>query len=242
MAHGSKSQFPRSGLIGTWETMLLSASMSSREKEAIPANNRPGIAFRWVLPIAEILVCAALLWPWRGILAWQIRATAHAYWPAQIHEPVHLNIVLAPNAETLPETNAEQFVEIRISAPAVLNMPCALFGLARRETVPRGMLSEIWWIAGRGIEALVASRRGLVFPAITWIEVFVASLIIALGAVFWGLLFSGPNDRTGSIFPWPSALAASGLWIFLGGTIIAARIMQWRIRSRSLTSSGTIAE
>ena len=42
-----------------------------------PVNIRRVIAFRWVLAVAEILACAALLWPWRGFLAWQLRATEH---------------------------------------------------------------------------------------------------------------------------------------------------------------------
>jgi hypothetical protein len=227
--------------------------MSSREKETIPANNRRVIAFRWVLPIAEILVCVALLWPWRGILAWQFRATGHAYLPAKIDEPVHFNVVLTPNAKTPQETNAEELSEIRISAPAVLNMPCSLLGLLRREAVPRGFLSEFWralswpffgivfwWIAGRGIEALVASRRRLLSPAITWIEVFVASLVITLGVFIWLLFFSG--DRAGFVFPWPGALVGSAMWILLGGATIAARVAQWRMRRWSKTDTATIAE
>jgi len=226
--------------------------MPSREKETILANNRRVVAFRWVLPIAEILVCAALLWPWRGILAWQLRATGHEYWPAKIDEPVHLNVVLTPSAKTPQETNAEELLDIRISGPALLNMPCALLGLARREAVPRGMVAEFWrsvswpffgiifwWIAGRGIEALVASRRRLLCPEITWMEVFVASLVVALGALILAAFLSG--DRSGFVFPWPSAVAASGLWILLGGTTIVARVAQWRIRRRSVTGVATIA-
>jgi hypothetical protein len=226
--------------------------MPPREKEKIPANNRSVVAFRWVLPIAEILVCGALLWPWRGILAWQLRATGHEYWPAKIDEPVHLNVDLMSNTRTPEETNALELSEIRISAPAVLNMPCALLGLARREAVPRGMLAKFWrsvswpffgivfwWIAGRGIEALVAARRRLLCPAITWLEVLVASLVVALGALILALFLSG--DRSGFVFSWPSAVAASVLWILLGGTTIVARIAQWRIRRRSVTGVATIA-
>jgi hypothetical protein len=207
----------------------------------IPVNNRRVIAFRWVLPIAEILVCAALLWPWRGFLAWQLRATGHAYWPTRIEEPVHLNVGLVAVTKTLEEMNAEELSEIRISAPTLLNIPCSLLGLMRREAVPRGTLPEFWrsiswpffgivfwWIAGRGIEALVASRRHLLSPAITWIEVFVASLVIVIGVFIWLLFFSG--DRAGFIFPWPGALVASAMWILLAGATIAARVTQWRIR------------
>jgi hypothetical protein len=228
--------------------------MSAGEKETTPVTNRRSIAFRWVLPIAEILVCAALLWPWRGFLAWQLRASGHAYWPAKIHEPVHLNVHLTTTAKTPQETNAEELSDLRLSAPAVLNFPCSLLGLLRREAVPRGMLSEFWrslswpffgivfwWIAGRGIEALLASRRRLLTPAITWIEVFVASLEVAIGAVIWAMFSSGPNDRSGFVFPWTSALAATGMWILLGVSTIVARVVQWRIRSRSVTGAAAIS-
>jgi hypothetical protein len=204
-------------------------------------NNRRVIAFRWVLPVAEILICAALLWPWRGFLAWQLRATGHAYWPTRVEEPVHLNARSMAATKTPQEMKAEELLEIRISAPALLNIPCSLLGLMRRETVPRGMLPEFWrsiswpvfgivfwWIAGRGIEALVASRRYLLSPAIAWIEVFVASLVIVLGILIWLIFLSG--DRSGSVFPWPGELIASAMWILLGGATIAARVTQWRIR------------
>ena len=222
--------------------------------ETIPVRNDRVIAFRWVLPIAEILLCAVLLWPWRGFLTWQLRSAGHAYWPTAIKrpEPVHLDIKLTGDTKTQQELDAAKVLEMRVSAPAVLNIPCSLFGLLRREAVPRGMLPEFWrslswpffgivfwWIAGRGIEALVASRRRLLSPAITWIEVFVASLVIVPGVFIWLLFFSG--DRAGFIFPWPGALIASAIWILLGGATIAARIAQWRIRRGSNTDRTSFA-
>jgi hypothetical protein len=211
--------------------------------QTISVNNHPVIPYRWVLPLAEILVCAALLWPWRGFIAWQLRATTHGYWPATIQEPEHLAIKLPMSIKTQQELKAEDLSEIRISAPSLLNLPCAFLGLLRRHAVPSGFLPEFWrsftwpffgivfwWIAGRGIEALVASRRGLLSPAIKWIEVFVASLVVAIGALIWALFLSGPDGRSGFVFPWPSALAAGCMWILLGGATIAARVAQWRIR------------
>ena len=198
------------------------------------------IPFRWILPIAELLVCAVLLWPWRGFFIVEMRVTAHAHWPALVEQPV-LRLNTAQGPETLRDRHAETLAAIRILTPALLNIPCSLLGLMRREAVPRGMLPEFWrsiswpffgivfwWIAGRGIEALVASRRDLLSPAITWIEVFVASLIIVLGVFIWLLFFSG--DRAGFIFPWPGALIAGAMWILLGGATIAARVTQWRTR------------
>jgi hypothetical protein len=213
---------------------------------------RRNIAFRWVLPIAEILVCAVLLWPTKGLLALQLRAAGHSYWPAKVGEPPHLNVRVIMVTMTPQEMKAMELSNLRFSAPAVLNIPCSLFGLLRQETVPRGFSPELWrsltwpvlgivfwWIAGRSIDALVASRRGFLSPQITWIELFVAILVVALGTVDWVLFLSGPNDRSGFVFPWPSALAASGLWMLLGGTSVVARIVQWRIRSRSAASTAT---
>ena len=209
--------------------------------ETIPVSNGRVIAFRWVLPIAEILLCAALLWPWRGFLTWQLRSTGHAYWPTKIGEPPHLNARVIVVTKTPQEMKAEELSSLRFSAPAVLNIPCSLFGLLRRQAVPLGFLPEFWrsltwpilgivfwWIAGRGIEALVASRRRLLSPAITWVEVVVASLVILPGVFIWLLFFSG--DRAGFVFPWPRALVASAMWILLGAVTIGARIAQWRIR------------
>ena len=172
------------------------------------------IPFRWILPIAELLVCAVLLWPWRGFFIVEMRVTAHAHWPALVEQPV-LRLNTAQGPETLRDRHAETLAAIRILTPALLNIPCSLLGLMRREAVPRGMLPEFWrsiswpffgivfwWIAGRGIEALVASRRDLLSPAITWIEVFVASLITSLGclsgcsffqATVLALSFRGPE-------------------------------------------------
>jgi hypothetical protein len=92
-----------------------------------------------------------------------------------------------------------------------------------------------WWIAGRGIEALIASRGRVLSPSITWAEVIVASVVIAFCLLCCIGFASDPSFRDDFIYPWPGAAVASGLWIILGGVTVAARVIQWRMR-RQLTA------
>ena len=202
--------------------------------------------FRWILPVAQLVVCTALLWPWRGFLAEQLRATVQDHWPMRANRPaIYIDLTEAP-PKTPQQRHNKELLELRTTVPQLLNLPCAMLGLLRRDAVPRGMLPEFWrsiswplfgiifwWIAGRGIDALLASRRDVLSPAITWMEVFVALLMIASGVFVWGLFFSG--DHSGFVFPWSVSIPASTLWILLGGTTISARAVQWRIRRRSAT-------
>jgi hypothetical protein len=106
-------------------------------------------------------LCGAIVAVVRGFLAWQLRGTEIAYWATLIEKPAQLELKVAADNNLPQELNAQEILEIRISAPAVLNIPCGLLGLLRREAVPRGFLPEFWrslswpffgigcwWIAG----------------------------------------------------------------------------------------------
>jgi len=215
-------------------------------------NERRTIPFRWVFPISELILSAVLLWPWRGFLILQMRAVAHAHWPTRVEQPVlRLNPELVP--ETPRQRRAETLSMMRVSAPALLNMPCGFLGLARSKSAPNGMLPELWrsiswpfvgtifwWIAGRAIEALMASRGRVLSPAITWVELFVASAVTICTALLCIGLLSDPSMRAGFIYPWRLAAAASGLWILLSAATVAARLVQWRIRRQLRTQPGIV--
>jgi hypothetical protein len=203
------------------------------------------LPFRRALPIAQLAVCVALLWLWRGFLVEQLQAAVPSRWPMRVSRPVIYIDTVQATLTTQKQKRAMELMELRSIAPQLLNLPCFLLGLGRPEMVPRGMLAEFWrsmtwpffgiifWcIAGRGIDALVASRSARLSPVVTWMEVFVASLVILLGVSICGLFLSGPNDRSGFVFPWPPAIAASILWIVLGSATVAARVVQWRIKRR----------
>jgi hypothetical protein len=124
-------------------------------------------------------------------------------------------------------------------------MPSGFVGLAHRASVPKGMLPDFWramswpfaglifwWITGRGIEALVASRSRVVSPAITWVETVTALLVsFFAGSLFVGLMVDR-SMRSDFIFPWQLAILACGLWTFLGAVTVLARLLQWWIKRR----------
>jgi hypothetical protein len=198
------------------------------------------IPFRRALPAAELLVCALLVWPFVGFLIFQMRFAVQSHSIHAEQPVVNLDTGRVPTHE---EKRAANLFRLRMSIPALLNLPCVLLGLARREFVPKGVFSELWhaitwpvvgvifwWIAGRGIDALLACRRRVLSPAITWFEVFVASIICACCLLLCFGFLSDPSARADVIYPWPLVALACGLWVLLGVATISARLAQWRIR------------
>jgi hypothetical protein len=99
------------------------------------------IPFRLALPAAELFVCALLVWPFVGFLIFQMRVAAHRD-STKAEQPV-FNLDLQ-RFRTPEERRADSFLELRMSIPALLNLPCAFLGLARKELVPNGVFSELW--------------------------------------------------------------------------------------------------
>jgi hypothetical protein len=200
------------------------------------------VSFRQILPIAQLVLCILLLWPWRTFCILQFRAAAHARWPTRFERPVfYISESLEP--APLHEDTGRKLAELRLFAPALLNMPCSFVGLAGYAAVPNGMLSDFWrsiswpivgiifwWIVGRGIDALLAARLHVIAPAITWTETVVASLVtFGAGSLITALVVD-PSVRSDLIFPWRWALLSFALWSVLGLVTILARLAQWRIR------------
>jgi len=93
-----------------------------------------------------------------------------------------------------------------------------------------------WWAAGRGLEGLLAARRGIIRPAISWAETGIAAVCVF---IFGGVAIFLPFDRE-TVRGDPSVkilLMGCGLWAILACVIIVARIAQWRIRVASKRSS-----
>lgn len=198
--------------------------------------------FRWILPLAQVAICAALLWPLRGFILFQLQGAIRET-PNKVQEPVP-DLTLPPTAQSPPPPTLS-LIELRVQIPALLNFPCFLLGLARSSMVPAGMFAEFWraitwpvvgtffwWIAGRGIEALMAARRQIISPRIVWIEVLAAALVIALGSFLCIGFASDPSFREELIYPWRLMAAAAALWTSLGAGTVAARFVQWRIKRR----------
>lgn len=185
------------------------------------------------------------MWPLAGFLYFQLRSSTSPPVQLKVERPqLGANIAEPPLSPS--EQRALRIVEMRTSVPALLNFPCAFLGLRANVVVPRAMLPEFWraiswplvgvvfwWIAGRGVEALAASRRHVSVPAVTWVEVIIASLVIAFASMVCVAFFLDPSTRDEFIYAWRWALAANVLWIFLGSATILGRVAQWRIKRSS---------
>ncbi|MBI3478272.1 MAG: hypothetical protein HY010_21285 [Acidobacteria bacterium] len=146
----------------------------------------------------------------------------------------------------------------RMRVPVVLNFPVVVAQLPyllirRREWLPQGMLLGawraltwplagliFWWLAGRGIDALLASFRSTVRPRLNWMEVTWASILLLVGAMtLVGILTTTPDDRRDSDF---MALLYGGLlWGVLAALTITARFRQWR-NGKKQSSGLTLSE
>jgi hypothetical protein len=221
------------------------------------------IPFRWILPIAQLLLCVAILWPLRGELIASMRSSTHAYFlhdqPTQAPK-VNIRVLypgLLPDFANLDKVIEERsyrdrFLRLRLWGPALLNFPAMWLALptifltnGKNEWVPTGMYFQywralawpvvgilLWWLAGRGIEALIAASKGLIRPRITWAEI-VGAILVVLSGGFALVASIEPDVRSDLVFPRGLLLAAGLLWFLLGSTIIASRVMQWRVRRRT---------
>jgi hypothetical protein len=219
---------------------------------------RRTLALRWVLPIAQLVLCVVVVWPLRGALVQQVRHSLRAYRSGKTQPPELLKDqqfgIVALDPLTPQQRRSLEVSEIREWVPMMLNLPSFLVQLpyailspAKQEWVPRGMELMMWrviswplvgilfwWSAGRGIEALLAARRHLVQPQISWIETVVGAalfLFCSVAAVCVPLS-AGVEDG----FSLKPLVAGLGTWAALGAAMVAARVTQWRTR-RGLEST-----
>ncbi len=207
---------------------------------------------RWVLPVAQLLICFVTLWPARGqfllglTLGRPLRAPAREG-ATRVPEPQPVIDLPELTPERQREVDAAYERALRcMRVPVVLDFPVAVAQVpyllaAKREWVPEGVFPEswraliwplagtlFWWLTGRGIEALLASFQRAIHPRLHSIEVTWAVVLLILGiTTFVGIVTSTPDDRADRNF---MALMYGGLlWGILAGLTVTARFRQWRI-------------
>jgi hypothetical protein len=212
----------------------------------------PGFPYRWFLPVIQLLVCILVLQPywfrlrtevWRSIQGWEQSLLGND--ESRPQPAIVLNAT--PDLPAPPEP-----VDIRLTAPAALNLPVGfvqvpfvLFSPDKTEWAPEGMLLEewrglswpflglvFWWVAGRGLEAFFAAagrrRFAIIRPPLHWIEVTVGLCLFVMGSVA-GLMYAFGRNPFVLMRDWVFA-AGAGLWAVLGAVIVVARLLQWRLR------------
>lgn len=198
--------------------------------------------FRYALPTLQLLACFIILWPYRGMLLFEIR-----------HDSILGDG--PPNMQRQPEPHSGfPWQELRLRIPWALNAPAEFIELPydiccndnenwnplnfdidlwRSMTLPFVGL-PLWWIMGRGLEAISAGRQQVLFPSLTWLEMIVAVFLCLIGmflltAPFWG-------RPTGELGDGILSFGSGALWTILGAIFINARVFQWRIRKRLRTA------
>jgi len=214
---------------------------------------------RWVFPVAQLFLCAVILWPMRPMLVSQIRASLREY--GLLHDTAAARNPVTPRLRPFDLSDPDVQRRIRISearewAVVALNLPGGLPALtyailspANSEWTPRGMFMWtwrdlswpiigifFWWLAGRSIEALLFSRHKMLLPKIRWWEVVVSLPAFAFGAIWAVGLCIDQSARTK--FPFWMLLAILGsMWLVLGASTSVAYFVQWRLRRRLASST-----
>jgi hypothetical protein len=222
------------------------------------------LAFRWLLPITQLVLSMVVLWPLHTILIQQLRLSIREYRHQQTPLP-HLaegqqfrilEVPLSPQEqlelETFQSLEKREWVPIMLNLPAgLVLLPYAILNPSKQEWMPRGMDFKtwrvvswpligilFWWSGGRGLKALLAARRHVVHPKIGWIETVVgAALFLFCTVIAIGIPICRHSDKD---FPMKFFVAGAGIWAVLGGMMVAARVAQWRIiRKREGLSNST---
>ena len=214
---------------------------------------------RWVFPVAQLFLCAVILWPMRPMLVGQIRASLREY--GLLHDTAAARNPVTPRLRPFDLSDPDVQRRIRISearewAVVALNLPgglpdltYAILSPANSEWTPRGMFMWtwrdlswpiigifFWWLAGRSIEALLFSRHKMLLPKIRWWEVVVSLPAFAFGATWAVGLCIDQSARTK--FPFWMLLAILGsTWLVLGASTSVAYFVQWRLRRRLASST-----
>ena len=220
----------------------------------MPKSQAP-FALRWLLPIVQLILCVTALWPWRVTLVHQLGRSLGAYQALNPSLPKAVQVdgaaasVSAYTYVDPQERRTQQALESHEWVPLMLNLPSGLvqwpyviLNPAKEDWRPKGINLRtwrviswpiigilFWWCAGRGIEALIAGRRRVVNPQITWPETVVAAvLLLFCGITAVSLPLTG-HDKSFPLILW---ILGSSTWALLAGLTIAARVLQWRLTSQ----------
>jgi len=217
--------------------------------------SQPSFALRWLLPAVQLILCLTALWPWRVTLIHQIGRSFGAYQTQNLSLPAAAKsdsgVAISgyvyedpQELHTMQALESHEWVPLMLNLPSgLVQLPYAILSPGREDWRPRGINLRtwrviswpivgilFWWCAGRGIEALIAGRRRLVHPQITWIETGIAAILFLFCGITAVSLPLSAHDKS---FPLALWILGSGTWALLAGLTVAARVMQWRLTTQS---------
>ncbi len=210
---------------------------------------------RWILPLAQLLLCALILWPLRHEIVMQSRGKAFPMSANQVQylldHGTKFNFISEQSQKEALLRERPLWIPSALNLPVMfVELPYAIFSNDQDELKPRSMnflywraLSwplvgiVFWWLAGRGIEALLAGRAGIVAPRLNWTETIFNILFVLCGGLTGLVMLC---DESSHVRGFDAGLFPIGglLWAAFGSIGIMARIMQWRLR-RTLQAANT---
>jgi hypothetical protein len=205
----------------------------------VPPKNRNGLSFRLGLPLGQLALCALILWPTRGYIFYELGLPE---WTQGTPLLVRFGgPTMAAFAGWSQQSGMQTVNAINLPA-AVFHLPYAIFSTSHQVWTPGHVDARVWqaitypilglvfwWVAGRGVDALLAAARKQLAPKISWPETIIGFLLAAGGAVFvLAFVFGGGEDRSNGELQILATLA--GMWAGLGALTVAARFVQWRMR------------
>lgn len=229
------------------------------------SKSQASFALRWLLPIIQLILCVTALWPWRATLVHQIGRSLGVYQTPKLPSledargdgagaSIRAYMYEDPQElRTLQALERHEWVPLMLNVPSgLVQLPYAMLNPTNEDWRPRGLNLRtwrviswpiigilFWWCAGRGIEAVIAARRRLVHPRITWPETGMAVVVfLVCGFTAVSLPLSGQHDGGFPMILW---ILGSGTWALLAGLIIAARILQWRLTTQVNISTQSLA-
>lgn len=214
------------------------------------------LPFRWLLPVGQLLMCSLLLLPFRGVILFELlHVRVYGYVPDS-------GTTIGPDGKVQLRTNPAyehwaKWKDMTFDGVSLVNLPgafvalpSAIFSSDHREWTPARVEFKVWravswpflavpfwWIAGRGVEALLAAIKKIIAPRLRWWETLIAALLLAGGITcVIGFVFFAGVDASDRILQAMSV--AFGFWAVLGGVTVVAKFLQWRLRRNSKLQVG----
>jgi len=233
--------------------------MASDQEQQIDGNSASGQAlpdgrpfpFRLVLPLGQLLLCIALI----------LIVCGPRFFMAFGSQPVSATpAVSAREPDLRPDQDSARHAQridlafhflCDLNLPgSVVQAPMAAFTKNHPGRIPRSLeiitrsafgwsvlAMPFWWIAGRGLEALIATRRKLVAPRIHWSEASISYVFLFGGATLASACLSTIASGRGQD-GFLMLASCELLWASLGGITVLARKRQ-REAVRSSAASVT---
>jgi hypothetical protein len=219
--------------------------------EQATATSRP-FPLRVVLPLGQLLLCAVLIVIFCGPESLMPVRTGTIYVETQATftdrsgdgPATHAHVQQSPNGHVIATGRVLVSVWLLNLPGSILKMKLAAYGSTHQGFVARAvdaftgswlsgavLALPLWWIVGRGADALIALKRKAIEPRIRFPEAAISFLLLMAGALFTVIGIYFALSAAGS---W-ALTAASLLWALLGG--VGVRAWQGQRQNRLAANS-----